>query len=123
MGDPARLDVTLNFEIKDYQNKVYLTKSETLLVEEQMQIDRNFDTGILPLGDYIIGLELVYPGGVAPSSAHFIVTEKKFPNIFGRIVLFLLVLILLILIVIVIVLIIRRLKKMQKQKLLNLSIS
>ena len=95
MGDPERLDVTLNFVIKDYQNKVYLKKSETLLIEEQMEIKRNFDTGSLPLGKYIIGLELVYPGGIAPSSAHFEVTPPS--SIFGRIVLFLLILILLIL--------------------------
>ena len=118
LGDPDRLDVTLNFVIKDYQNKIYLTKSETLLVEKQIELKRNFDTGILPLGQYIIGLELIYPDGVAPSSAHFIVTEKKFPDLFGRIVLFLLLLILLILILIVIILIIRRLRKMQKEKAL-----
>jgi len=111
MGDPARLDITLNFVIKNYANRVYLTKSETLLVEEQVQLRRNFDTGNLPLGDYIVGLELVYPGGVAPSSAHFIVVERAISTILGRIILFLIILILIVAIIIIILLIIRKIKE------------
>jgi len=113
LGDPERLDVTLNFVIKDYNNKIYLTKSETLLVEKQMELNRNFDTGFLPLGDYIIGLELIYPNGVAPSSAHFQVTSPV--GIFGKIVLYLISLILLLAIFILIILIWRRRKKKEEE--------
>ena len=115
MGDPTRLDVTLNFVIKNYANRVYLTKSETLLVEEQVQLRRNFDTGALPIGDYVVGLELVYPGGVAPSSAHFIVVERAISTILGRIILFLIILILIIAIIIIILLIIRKIKEKREQ--------
>ncbi|MBA7627083.1 hypothetical protein ES703_34544 [subsurface metagenome] len=115
MGDPARLDITLDFVIKDYANRIYLTRSETLLIEEQVQLRRNFDTGALPLGDYIVGLELVYPGGVAPSSAHFIVVERAIPSLIGRIILFLIILILIIAIIIIIVLIIRKIKERREQ--------
>ena len=59
---------------------------------------RNFDTGQLPLDKYIVGLELVYPGGVAPSSAHFEVVEKII--LVGEIYLYLTTAILLILIII-----------------------
>lgn len=104
LGDPERLDVTLEFTIKDFNNKVYLTKSETLLIERQTDLRRDFDTGSLPLGDYSIGLVLRYSGGVAPSSASFEVVERVPLGIFGRLVLFLLILILIILIFIVIVL-------------------
>ena len=114
LGDPTRLDVTLNFVIKDYSNKIYLTKSETLLVEEQVKLKRNFDTGILPLGDYVIGLELIYSGGVAPSSAHFKVIEKPFSSVIGRIILFLIILILLIAIIIIVILIVRRIREKKK---------
>lgn len=114
LGDPERLDVTLNFVIKDYRNKVYLTKSETILVEEQIKLNRNFDTGILPLGDYVVGLELVYPNGVAPSSAYFKVTPPI--SVFGRIVLFLAFLILILAILILIVLIWRRRKKKEEEQ-------
>ena len=116
MGDPARLDVTLHFTIRDYGNKIYLTKSETLLVEKQMDLKRNFDTGALPLGKYVIALELVYPGGVAPSSAHFEVVEKPTISIIGRIIIFLIILILIILIIIIILLIIRKLKEKKKER-------
>jgi hypothetical protein len=111
MGDPARLDVTLNFVIKDYANRIYLTKSETLLIDEQIQLRRNFDTGALPIGNYVVGLELVYPGGVAPSSAHFMVVERAISTILGRIILFLIILILIIAIIIIIILIIRKHKE------------
>jgi len=113
MGDKERMDVTLNYVIKDYANKVYLTKSETLLVEKQMNFKRDFDTGILPIGKYVVGLELVYPGGIAPSSAHFEVIEKVPLSFFGKIVYFLIIMILLVLIVIV-ALLIRRFARRRK---------
>ena len=116
LGDPSRLDVTLNFIVKDFRNKVYLTKSETLLVNRQVELVRNFDTGTLPLGDYVIGLELVYPNGVAPSSAYFKVTQPAATGIFGKIVLFLIILILLILILIIILLILRRRRKKKEEE-------
>ncbi len=114
MGDPERLDVTLNFVIKDFNQNIYLTKSETILVEEQRELNRNFDTGLLPLGDYIIGLELIYSNGVAPSSAHFQVTPSV--GIFGKITLFLISLILLLAILILIILIWRRRKKKKEEE-------
>ncbi len=116
MGDPARLDVTLNYEIKDYNNKIYLTKSETLLVEERVEFDRDFDTGALPLGKYIIGLELIYPNGVAPSSAHFEVVERGPVDVLGVVILWLIILILLIAIIIIIILIIRYIRRKQEEQ-------
>ena len=109
LGDPERLDVGLFFTIRDYSGKIYLTKSETMLVEELTELDRNFDTGALPLGKYVVGLELRYPNGVAPSRAHFEVIERR--GIIGRIILYLISLILLVLIIILLILIWRRRKK------------
>jgi hypothetical protein len=109
LGESERMDVTLNFVIKDYLNRVYLTKTETLLVDKQTQLTRGFDIGSLPVGDYVIGLDLVYPNGVAPSSAYFKVVEKSIgTDLFGRIVLFLVIMILFVSIIIVSVLIARR---------------
>jgi len=76
LGDKDRLDVTLNYVIKDFEGKIFLTKSETLLIDDKKTFKLNFDTGLLPLGDYVIGLELVYPNGVATSTASFKVVEK-----------------------------------------------
>jgi len=112
MGDKERLDVTLNYVIKDYTGKVYLTQSETVLVEERMDFKRNFGTGRLPLGNFIVGLELVYPGGVAPSSAHFEVVERSIEDTIGYILFFLVIGILLVIILIIFLLIrMRRHKK------------
>lgn len=109
LGDKERLDITLNYEIKDYDGNIYLTKSETLLIEDKVEFKRNFDTGMLPLEKYIIGLELVYTGGVAPSSAHFEVIEPVVA--LGKLILFLIIAILIIAILILIILIVRYLKK------------
>jgi hypothetical protein len=113
MGDSERLDVTLNYVIKDYSGKVYLTQSETVLVEEKMNFRKNFGTGNLPLGQYIVGLELIYPGGVAPSSAHFEIVQKSPIDFLGNLMLILLIAIILIAILIII-LIIRRKKQQEK---------
>ncbi len=113
MGDEERLDVLLNYVIKDYEGKIYLTQSETVLVEKKMNFRKNFGTGSLPLGRYIVGLELVYPGGVAPSSAHFEVVEKTATDFLGMIILILIIFILIIAILIII-LIIRRKRKQEQ---------
>lgn len=115
LGTPERLDVGLDFTIKDYSGKIYLTKSETMLVENITTINRNFDTGALPPGKYIIGLQLTYGNSVAPSSAFFEVTKKK-TTILSTIIVFLILLILLILILILIILIWRRIKKIRGEE-------
>jgi len=110
LGDEDRLDVTLNYEIKDYEGEIYLTQSETVLAEKQINFKRDFGTGMLPLGKYIIGLELIYPNGVAPSSAHFDVVEKV-PINFGILVFFLIAAILIVSILIIILLIVKKRRK------------
>jgi len=115
MGEKERMDVTLNYVIKDYQGKTYLTKTETLLIDDKMEFKRNFGTGALPLGKYIVGLELVYPNGVAPSSAHFEIIEKIPVSLFGKIAFFLIILIIIILILLIILLIKRERDKKKQQ--------
>ncbi|MEX0932931.1 MAG: hypothetical protein WDZ77_02430 [Candidatus Pacearchaeota archaeon] len=114
LGEDSRLDVTLNYEIKDFNGKVYLTRSETVLIENELNFRRNFDTGNLPVGNYIIGLELIYPNGVAPSSASFLVVEKE-PISVGDLIFYLIVSILIVGIFILIILIIRRRRKRKQQ--------
>ncbi|MEK6840679.1 MAG: myxococcus cysteine-rich repeat containing protein [Nanoarchaeota archaeon] len=113
LGDPERLDVGLFFTIRDYSGKIYLTKSETILVEELTELERNFDTGSLPLRNYVVSLELRYPNGVAPSSAHFEITKKS--DIIGRIILYLITMILITLIMILIIIIWKRREKKEEE--------
>ncbi len=114
MGDEERLDVLLNYVIKDYQGETYLTQSESVLVEKKMNFVKNFGTGSLPLGKYVVGLELVYPGGVAPSSAHFEVVQKSGTDILGMLI-FILVIFILIIAILIIILIIRRKRKQEQE--------
>ena len=71
MGEKPRLDVTLNYYIKDFNGRTFLTESETILVEEQKTFKKEFMTQNLVDGDYILGMELIYPNGVATSTSHF----------------------------------------------------
>ncbi len=113
MGDEERLDVLLNYVIKNYKGEVFLTQSESVLVEKKMNFVKNFGTGSLPLDDYIVGLELVYPGGVAPSSAHFEIVQKSGSDILGMLI-FILVIFILIIGIFIIILIIRRKRKQEQ---------
>jgi hypothetical protein len=88
MGDKQSLDVTLNYVIKDYNGKIYLTQQETILVSKRTDFDKIFEVGSLPLGDYVVSLDLIYPGGVAPSSAHFEITPQNISDFFGVILFF-----------------------------------
>jgi len=114
LGDEERLDVSLFFTIKDYAGNTYLTKTETLLISELTQLNRNFDLGNIQTGDYVIGLELRYPNGVAPSSAHFKIVSRKGAKV-GKLILFMVSLILLAMIVILSILIARRLRRGKEQ--------
>ena len=115
LGDKERLDVTLDYTIRDYTGKIYLTQKETLLVQDRINFDRNFKTGNLPIGKYVVGLELKYPGGVAPSSAHFEVVSRA-PITFGTIVLWLTIFILILAIIIIIILIYKKKKKEEENE-------
>ena len=112
MGDKERMDVTLNYIIKDYIGNIYLTKSETLLITEQVSIERSFETGSLPIGNYIVGLELIYPNGIAPSSAHFEVVGKIPAGLFTKLIIYLVFGVLFLL---VIVMLIREILKDKKR--------
>lgn len=118
MGGPVRMDVTLNYAVKNLNGTIFLTRSETLLVEGQKSIRRDFDTGGLPLGKYIVELELIYPFGVAPSSAHFDVIENV-RDVFSLVVYWIMFVIVIILIILIILTIIRTIRRMQRNRVVN----
>ncbi len=73
--DGDRVDVTLNYVIRDFDGNIYLIESETILVDSQKSFKKSFNTNNLLSGNYLIALELVYPNGVAISSSHFSVVS------------------------------------------------
>lgn len=80
-GDKARIDVQLNYIIKDFNDNIYMNKTEMLLVESQQTIKRDFNIGSLGIGNYTLGVQLIYPGGIASASSRFEITPSV---IFGE---------------------------------------
>ncbi len=110
------MNVTINYYLKDYDGRTYLEKSERILIDKQITFKRNFDTGVLPLGKYIIEIELIYPDGVSPASAQFEIIPAKDNTFFGKIVLFLINLIIIILVIILLIEGLKMLKKIRKKR-------
>ncbi len=80
VGPPTRLDVTARYIIKDFNGNLITKSEDTFSVYQAKSFIKEFDTSNLPEGDYVVGIELVYPGGFASSSAHFVVYKRKALN-------------------------------------------
>ena len=78
VGPSGKIDVSVNYVLKDFDGKILFTESESFSVYETKGYIKKFSTSGLPAGDYILGIELTYPGGFATSSVHF--------RVMGRIV-------------------------------------
>jgi len=76
MGVLEKMDVTLNYMIKDFEGKTYFSESETIMVYEKKSFEKEFHTQEFLPGDYVIGVELIYPDGVAVSSSQFKIKES-----------------------------------------------
>ncbi len=112
MGLKEKIDVTLNYVIKDFNGVVHLTESETFAVLDQKSVSKEFHTEELPPGDYVLGTELIYPDGVAVASSQFKI-EPRLGLSTKNIVLATIVVVALA-VLIVVYLVIRRYRKMLK---------
>ncbi|MBU2104861.1 MAG: hypothetical protein KKF67_03785 [Nanoarchaeota archaeon] len=113
MGIKEKMDVTLNYVIKDFSGKVYLEESETIGVFDQKSIDKKFHTKDLPVGDYVLGAELIYPDGVAVASSHFKIKDKI--EIEGNQIIMIALIFAVIFLFVLIILAIRKYKRIEKQ--------
>ena len=75
IGDGEGLDVSLNYIIKDFEGNLIDSEFETLYIVGAKSFNKMFSTSILEAGDYVVGVELTYPGGFATSSAHFRISK------------------------------------------------
>ena len=66
-----KIDVTVNYFIRDFAGNSYLEDSETFFVDGLKEYVKEFPTNNLPIGKYVLSLEIVYPGEFATSSAQF----------------------------------------------------
>ncbi|MFH1325241.1 MAG: myxococcus cysteine-rich repeat containing protein [archaeon] len=101
-GLQEKQDVVMEYVIKDFDGNIYLTESETLAVLKEKSYEKIFDSTSLPIGDYLLGAEVIYSGGIATASAQFSVysPEIKAPNFIIVIELLAAILILIVLIII-----------------------
>ncbi len=114
MGLKEKMDVTLNYEIKDFDGNIHLLESETIAVYDQKSFKKEFFTSGFPEGDYVLGTELIYPDGVAVASSHFKIKESK---LFERnSLLIFMILIILLVIFLGIFFAIKRYKKLKRHK-------
>ncbi len=77
-GLQKEVDVIINYIIKDLDDNLYLEQSETIMVYKQKNYEHEFITENLPAGDYVLGAEVIYSGGVATASYPIkIIDERK----------------------------------------------
>ena len=76
VGVEAEVDVTVTYVIKDFEGNVYLEESETFAVFDEKDFLKSIPTDDLPPGEYVVGMEVAYPGAFATASAQFEVKEK-----------------------------------------------
>ena len=76
MGIKEHMDVTLNYVIKDFSGNTHAIESETIAVYNQKLFEKEFHTEEFKPGDYVLGVELIYPSGVAVASSHFKIKDK-----------------------------------------------
>jgi len=74
-GVKQKLDVTLEYVVKDFDGIIYYEESETIAVFDQKSIQKEFNVGALSPGSYLLGVELFYPNGVAVASSQFRIEE------------------------------------------------
>ena len=96
MGLVSDVDVAVNYVIKDFSGKTYLTQTETIKVNKEKFYSHVYESGELPPGDYIAGVEVVYAGGIATASAQFRVEARGYNFWWILIILLLLILIIII---------------------------
>jgi len=77
VGPEEKVDVVANYIIKDFSGNVLLEESETFFVLGGKTLSKELHTAGFPPGKYVVGLEIVYPGAFAVSSAQFSVLEKR----------------------------------------------
>jgi len=83
VASPAKVDVTVNYVVKDFMGVSYFQESETMSVENSKSYIKKIPTDNLPLGKYVAGIEVLYPGAFATSSAQFEIISPEEARISG----------------------------------------
>lgn len=74
--------LSVYYVIKSFTGNTVYEQSEDVEVIKNSRYSREILVGGLPLGDYVLGVEVIYPGAFAAASTQFSVVDKKpFPKI------------------------------------------
>jgi len=76
IGGKTKVDVTVNYLIKDFVGKTRFTETETFNVFGMKKFNKMFYTNGLEQGDYVLGIEVIYQGGFATSSTPFSISSE-----------------------------------------------
>src|SRR3989344_302712 len=77
IGGETKVDVTINYLIKDFKGNTRFTETETFSVFGMKKFNKIFYTNGLEPGDYVVGIEVIYPGGFATSSTPFTISASN----------------------------------------------
>jgi len=77
VGEAEEVDVTVNYVIKNFDGELIYSESETFRVYEEKSFVKDFSLIGFPPGNYLVGIEVIYPDGFATSSSHFAVESEE----------------------------------------------
>ena len=115
----ATTEITLRYRIMDSLNRVLHSERAAIRLKEMQEVRRNFGTGSLEKGDYILSLDITSQNTFESSSAHFSITVREIPEVLGKIILFLAILTLIISIILLTIMITKKVKIMDKKRETN----
>ena len=96
LGGAGRIDVFLNYRIENKNGEVILGKEETIAIETQANLVREFDLTGNPSGEYVLYAKMIYADGKEASSQHSFRIERGRLNdmeLIGLIIGFILILV------------------------------
>lgn len=79
IGSREEADVVVNYIVKDFNGNTLLEENETFLILEEKSFSKEIVTSGLEPGKYVLGLEIVYPGGFAVTSMEFDTSPQLSP--------------------------------------------
>jgi large-conductance mechanosensitive channel len=117
LENQTEFNVTLNYVIKNFEEEVFFTETERLTIGGKEIFKKSFPTQNMPMGEYILGVELSYEKQTDTSSANFQIQKTEFPLFLSiKFIIDLIIIFLIVVLVIFLILNFPRKKKDKKKK-------
>jgi len=99
LGPPAEVDVNVDYTIKDFEGNIIYRENETINVSGSTKINKEFSTLELNEGEYVLGVELKYPGGYISITDIFSFPKKIVKSFLITVILFVLAIVVILVVV------------------------